>query len=167
MENIAGYVYDHTTCNEQRWHKLDAGQRGPYFVSATYQPGRDRFLELIHLHGEQRPDCDPLDDHEHGFAEITRWIGIRELAIRFIGLGVMLGVFELVRSWEERAGESRDEMSRRLDRGNEGTFRLKVRHRSSKRVGAFPGALTGEETPGCHSRAGVLCPRCGVASPVS
>jgi hypothetical protein len=167
VENIAGYVYDHTTCDERRWHELDAVQRGPYFVSATYQPQRDRFLELIQLYSEQRPDCDPLDGHEHNLAEMTRWIGIRELALRLIGLGVMLGVFELVRPWEERAEESREKMIGRLDRGDEGSFRLKVRRRSGNAIGVFPGVLASEETAGPHSGVGIMCPQCGATCPVS
>jgi hypothetical protein len=167
MDNIVGYVYDHTTCDERRWHELDAGHRGPYFVSATYQPGRDRFLELIQLHVEQRPDCDPLDGGEHCLAEATRWIGIRELALRFIGLGVLLGVFELIRPWEVRAGESREEMIRRLDRGDEGSFRMKVRRRSGEAIRAFPGVVACDETAGRQNGAGVLCPQCGAVSSVS
>lgn len=167
MENIAGYVYDHTTCDERRWHELDAGQRGPYFVSATYQPQRDRFLELIQLYVEQRPDCDLLDGDEHNLAEMTRWIGIRELALRFVGLGVILGVFELVCPWEVRAGEDREEMIGRLPRGDEGSFRLKVRRRLGKAVEASPRVLASAETARHQIGAGVLCPQCGAVSSVS
>jgi hypothetical protein len=75
---------------------------------------------------------------------MTRWIGIPELALRFIGLGVMLGVFELRRSWEEREGESRGELIRRLERGDEGCFQLKGHRRSGRMVSASRGVLAGE-----------------------
>lgn len=95
MENIAGYVFDHTTRDEALWRSLPAGERGPFLVSPRHTPCRDAFLRLVRLQSEKDLGCDPLDGHEHDFDEIARWIGIRGLAVRFIGLGVLLGLFEL------------------------------------------------------------------------
>jgi len=126
VENIAGYVYDHTTCDSRCWHQLEAGQRGPYFVSIVHGPTRAEFLRFVRLHAETHRCCDPLDGRVHSLNEVTRWMGIRELALRFIGLGVILGVFELVEPWLRREQESHEDMIKRLERENEARFRLKV-----------------------------------------
>jgi len=124
--NIAGYVFDHTTCDARRWQQLEAGQQGPYLVSMVNGPHRDEFLRFARTHVEKNPCCDPLDGRAHDLTEVTRWIGIRELALRFIGLGVILGVFELVQPWVRREQESHEDMIDRLERENEARFRLKV-----------------------------------------
>jgi len=126
VENIAGYVFDHTTCDARRWHQLEAGQQGPYFVSMVHGPQRDEFLRSARAHAEKNSSCDPFDGRVHDLKEVTRWIGIRELALRFIGLGVILGVFELVQPWVRREQESHEDMINRLERDNEARFRLKV-----------------------------------------
>jgi len=126
VENIAGYVYDHTTCNARRWRRLEADQHGPFFVSIVHGPERDEFLRCTRTHAENNPGCDPLDGRVHSLQEVTRWIGIRELALRFIGLGVILGVFELVRPWTSREHENHEDMINRLERDNDAQFRLRV-----------------------------------------
>jgi len=131
VENIAGYVYDHTTGDARRWHQLDADQRGPFFVSMVHGPQRDEFLSSTRSHAENHPGCDPLDGRVHRLEEVTRWIGIRELALRFIGLGVSLGVFELVRPWMRREPENHEDMINRLERDNDAQFRSKVHQVSS------------------------------------
>ena len=163
MDNIAGYVYDHATCDERRWHGLEADHRGPYFVSATYEPSADRFVELIRLHVETKRCCNPLDGQEHSFSEMKRWIGIGELALRFIGLGVILGVFELVRPWEKREGETREELIQRLESEEGSWFKLKARHRREPALRAFQAALDLDESPRRHGGTRTTCPHCGAA----
>jgi hypothetical protein len=124
MENIAGYVYDHTTRNGRRWLELEADQQGPYFVSTVHDPRTAEFLRFARLQTETHTCCDPLDGRVHNLKEMTRWIGIRELAVRFIGLGVILGVFELVRPWVRREHENDEDMIKRLERDNDAQFRL-------------------------------------------
>ena len=126
MENIAGYVFDHTTCDARRWRQLEADQQGPYFVSMVHGPQRAEFLRSVRAHAEKHACCDPLDGRGHTLKEVTRWIGIRDLALRFIGLGVMLGVFESVQPWVRREQESHEDMMNRLERGNEVQFRANV-----------------------------------------
>ena len=126
MENIAGYVFDHTTCDARRWRQLEADQQGPYFVTMVHRPLKAEFLRSVRAHAENNASCDPLDGRVHTLKEITRWIGIRDLALRFIGLGVMLEVFELVQPWVRRERESHEDMMNRLERGNEVQFRAKV-----------------------------------------
>jgi hypothetical protein len=125
MENIAGYVFDRTSRDQDRWHRLADDERGPYFISALYGPRKAEFLRLVRLHTEKSPGCNPLDGREHGLGEISRWIGIPALAVRFVGLGVILGVFELTFPWEGRAGEEHQDIYRRLEGVDEGRFRLR------------------------------------------
>jgi hypothetical protein len=127
VENIAGYVFDHTTCDPRRWGQLEADQRGPYFVSSVHNSRRAEFLRLMRSHVEKNRCCDPLNGRVHTLKEITRWIGIRELALRFIGLGVILEIFELDQPWVRREQENHEDMLNRLERGNEVRFRAKVR----------------------------------------
>ena len=131
MENIAGYVYDHTTRYAQRWHQLEADQQGPYFVSMVHSPSRSEFLRFVRLHAENHACCDPLDGRVHSLKNVTRWIGIRELAVRFIGLGVILGVFELVRPRMRREEKNHEDVVNRLERDADVQFRLKVHQVSS------------------------------------
>jgi hypothetical protein len=44
-------------------------------------------------------DCnplDPFDGEEHGYMELSYWIGDRELALEYMALGTLLGLFELL-----------------------------------------------------------------------
>ena len=41
-------------------------------------------------------DCDPFDGKEHNFMEIGGWIGSQGLALQYMGLGALLGAFELL-----------------------------------------------------------------------
>jgi hypothetical protein len=125
MENIAGYLLDHTTRNESRWRRADDAKRGPYLVSAIHGPRKDVFLRLIRLQTQSSSGCNPLDRRAHGLDEIARWIGNRALAIRFIGLGVILGAFELATPWEAVLGEDLESMDRRLAVRGAVRFRLK------------------------------------------
>src|SRR5262249_16156369 len=89
-------------------------------------PRRDEFLKFVRMHHEKHASCDPLDGQVRGIEDVTPWIGIRELALRFIGLGIILGVFELVHPWVRREDENHDEMLKRLHRENGARFRLKT-----------------------------------------
>jgi hypothetical protein len=106
VENIGGYVFDHTNRNASRWSTLQADDRGPYCVSTLYAPQKDEFIRYVRQHMEKSPGCNPLDGSEHTIGEIARWIGIRALAIRFVSLGVLLDVFELASPRESRPGET-------------------------------------------------------------
>jgi hypothetical protein len=155
VENIAGYVFDHTTLDQSRWHRLGADERGPYRVSASHDPQKDRFLDFIHLHAEKAPRCNPLDGRKHRLSEIAGWIGNRALARRFIGLGVILGVFELVRQPPGRGGADCEDLIRRLDRGAPGHRRLEEARRSEP-IASFPSL---PPMPKCRKQPGRATPR--------
>jgi hypothetical protein len=124
MENLAGYVLDHTSWDQVRWHRLAADERGPYFVSPLHGPRDAEFLKFIRQHRERSPGCNPLDGREHSLSEIARWIGNTALAARFIGLGVILGVFDLTSPSEGRSGADRRSMNGRPECAGEARFRL-------------------------------------------
>lgn len=161
MENIAGYVLDHTSRDEGRWRRLPADRRGPYFVSAIHGPRRDEFLRLLRRHREESPGRNPLDGREHALGEMVRWIGIAPLAIRFVGLGVILGVFELASPWEAGAGEDREAVDRRPGRGEGWRFRLKgSRPRAAiEGPGDGAGAARGRRRPGPRRPRWTRCAR--------
>jgi hypothetical protein len=87
-------------------------------------PRREHFLKLVRSHVEKKPGCDPLDGQLHSLEEVTRWIGIRELALRFIGLGVALGVFQLAAPWKRDREESHESMIKRLAQEDGARFLL-------------------------------------------
>ena len=124
MENIEGFLLDHVIRDEARWHRLPEGSRGPHFVSVRFGPGKARFLELVRHKVAVSPRCNPLDGREHRIDEIVRWMRNRELALRFVGLGVMLGVFELASPWRPRAGDTGQDTSPLAGRPDEERFRL-------------------------------------------
>jgi hypothetical protein len=168
METIAGYVFDHTSRDEDRWHRLPADRRGPYFVSASHGPEKAEFLRLVRLHRQKAPGCNPLDGREHGLGEIARWIGIAPLAARFVGLGVLLGVFEQVTPWEALPGETREDMGR----GGGWRFRLKgARPRVAiADAGNRAGASVSRRRPGPRRPRWTRGPRaraCGIGWPVA
>jgi hypothetical protein len=126
VENIAGYVYDHTRHEPRRWRQLEADQQGTYFVSMVQSPIRAEFLRFARLHAVNHPCCDPLDGRTHSLREVTRWIGIRALAIRFISLGDFLGVLELVQPSIRRKHGSHQDRIIRLNPDDEARFRLNL-----------------------------------------
>lgn len=56
----------------------------------------DEFLELSRSHEGEFGPCDPFDGQEHGFIELGGWLGDQGLALQYMGLGALLGVFELL-----------------------------------------------------------------------
>jgi hypothetical protein len=109
-DNLPNYVAAHTTCTESRWHGVGSDLRGPYPISAVrlnhdgmeIMPEKGKFLELVRAH-QGDIGCNPLDGHEHGFLEMARWLHSSGTVLPFVGLGVILGVFELVNPWRNDA----------------------------------------------------------------
>ena len=155
MENIAGYVFDHTSEDEGRWHRFAAEERGPHFVSALYGPQKAEFLRLVRLHREKSPGFDPLDGGEHRLGEVARWIGIKSLAARFVGLAIILGVFELADTREGRAAGDRQDKCRSPERVDDLRFRFK----GSRPRAAIEGSGDRSGPRGCGRRPGPRRPR--------
>jgi hypothetical protein len=155
MQNIAGYILDHTSRDEGRWHRLPDEARGPYFVSALYDPRRGEYISLVRRHRENSPGCNPLDGREHSLKEMAGWLKNSAMAVRFVGLGVLLGIFELASSWEPRAGEDHEEAYGRPEGLNEVRFRLK----GARPRDAIAGSESKDGLPMARSRPGPRRPR--------
>ena len=53
-------------------------------------------MELTQKHRGEFGDCDPMDGGEHNYMELGGWIGDQGIAMQYMGLGVLLGVFNLL-----------------------------------------------------------------------
>jgi hypothetical protein len=133
-EHLADYVADHTSCSESRWHKVGTDQRGPFPISSISKvvgqgieltPTRDTFLNLIRSH-MVGSDCNPLDGETHGFDELSRWFQSGGIVLPFVGLGVILGVFELVGPWREQEARPYDDLMTFLQDHGGGLFKAKL-----------------------------------------
>lgn len=66
-------------------------------LAENVQPDEALKTQFINLtrecHGEFL-ECDPLDGGSHSYQEFGGWIGSQALAIRYMGLGVILGIFK-------------------------------------------------------------------------
>lgn len=105
--SIVQYVIDHTERGECNCGKcLDRGEKPDptghvadlvfFKVAATNSPTAEEFTRLAKEHAGDFCECDPFDGNEHGYMELGGWIGDQGLAMQFMGLGSLLGVFTLV-----------------------------------------------------------------------
>lgn len=65
-------------------------------VSAAHEPDVAEFKRLIAEHQGDYGPCNPLDGKEHGFMELGAWLDDQGLALMFMGLGSILGVWTLL-----------------------------------------------------------------------
>ena len=107
MSDLSRYVLLHTERGECRCGKcLDRGDRpdppghtadlGFFKVAAREAPDRDTFLQLTRAHTFTYVECNPLDGRDHSYIELGAWIGDQGVAMLFMGLGELLGVFQLL-----------------------------------------------------------------------
>jgi hypothetical protein len=52
--------------------------------------------QLIGQHRGVFDECDPLDGKEHSYIELGAWIGDQGLALMFMGLGELLGLWSIM-----------------------------------------------------------------------
>jgi hypothetical protein len=65
-------------------------------VAAIESPSREEFERLIAGHEGEFCQCDPLDGAEYNYMELGAWLGDQGLALCFMGLGTILGTFQLM-----------------------------------------------------------------------
>lgn len=105
--NIADYVQAHTQRGECRCGRcVDSGERPDpdghtadvffFPVAANDAPDADEFRRLTRAHAGEFNACDPLDGGEHSYIELGGWIGDQGLALCYMGLGSLLGVYKLL-----------------------------------------------------------------------
>lgn len=56
----------------------------------------DDFKRLTAEHRGEFGDCNPFDGAEHNYIQLGGWIGDQGLAMQYMALGKMLGVFNLL-----------------------------------------------------------------------
>jgi hypothetical protein len=107
MTPLIEYVLKHTErgeCNcgqcSDRGDKPDPDGHtvdlGFFKVAAKDNPNDGTFISLTRKHQGEFGDCNPLDGCEHSYIELGGWIGDQGLAMQYMGLGVLLGVFKLL-----------------------------------------------------------------------
>lgn len=65
-------------------------------VAKHGEPDADTFTKLARAHRGEFNSVDPFDGNEHSYIELGGWIGDQGLALMFMGLGSLLGVFQLL-----------------------------------------------------------------------
>lgn len=65
-------------------------------VSLRNNPSKDDLLALIKSHKGEFNEVDLLDGNEHNYIEIGGWIGDQGLALTLMGMGELLGIWELL-----------------------------------------------------------------------
>lgn len=104
---LAEYVTRHTErgeCNCGRC--LDRGEAPDptghvadlafFKVAATGSPTLADFRQLTSDHKGEFNEVDPFDGREHNYLELGGWLGDQGAALRYMGLGVLLGAFRLL-----------------------------------------------------------------------
>jgi hypothetical protein len=96
---LANYTLDYTTALPSAWDIVP--RTGLYPVTAVNADTAD-FLEVLHAYCENHPESNFLDGQEHTLPDAlsalfpARGNSTFESALRFISLGVELGVFSLL-----------------------------------------------------------------------
>jgi len=69
-----------------------------FLVALTREvsPNAGEFRRLTEAHHGEFTQCNPLDGMEHSYIELGGWIGDQGLAMQYMGLGTLLGVFDLL-----------------------------------------------------------------------
>lgn len=74
----------------------------------------EEFVRLSKEHAGEFGPCDPFDGKEHGYMELGGWIVDQGLAMMFMGLGHLLGVFDLLTPRTMLPKKLADEMGMKL-----------------------------------------------------
>lgn len=107
MTTLVDYVMSHTERGECKCGKcLDVGNRPDptghtadlifFQMVAVAEPSQGELLKLIDHHRGEFAKVNVLDGKEHGYIELGGWIGNQEAALRFMGLGHIVGLFKLL-----------------------------------------------------------------------
>lgn len=108
VHELGNYVIGHTERGECKCGQcIDKGDKPEpqghtadlifFKVAKRENPTAEEFrrLTLDSLQGAYC-NCDPLDGREHSYIELGGWIGDQGVAMQYMALGALLGVFELL-----------------------------------------------------------------------
>lgn len=106
MTELMHYVIKHTERGECHCGQcMDAGNKEDpkghvanlgFFKVAAIDANKEEFVRLTKSHNGEFCAVDPFDGKEHSYMELGAWIGDQGLAMQYMGLGTILGVFELL-----------------------------------------------------------------------
>jgi hypothetical protein len=65
-------------------------------VAAANDPDPEVFKQLTREHKGAFAECDPFDGNEHNYIELGGWLGDQGMALLYMGLGSVLGLFTLL-----------------------------------------------------------------------
>lgn len=86
-------------------------------VATTGGPTAEEFRRLTDAHHGVFVPCDPFDGGEHSYIELGGWIGDQGVALQYMALGVLLGVFRSLTPRTMFGGRMPDDMVLRMAEG--------------------------------------------------
>lgn len=105
MSKLSDYVLAHTdrtactcgNCLTSGPETLSGHTVDMFFfdVCAKGNPNADELKKLIAEHKGEWNDVNLFDGQEHNYMELGGWIGDQGLAMQFMGLGVILGLWQV------------------------------------------------------------------------
>ncbi len=69
---------------------------GFFKVKTRGEPSADALRQLISEHKGSFGEVDPFDGKEHNYLELGGWLGDQGIALMFMGLGHLLGLWKLL-----------------------------------------------------------------------
>jgi hypothetical protein len=104
---IQHFVIEHTSRGECSCGKcFDVGNKSDlvghtadmvfFKVAAIGNPSVEEFRRLTAENRGEFSQCNPFDGKEHNYLELGAWIGDQGIAMQYMALGSLLGVFKLL-----------------------------------------------------------------------
>jgi len=90
MSKLIDYITTHTGFAE------DGSDVIFFKVKATNDATATELTAAIASHQGEFVDCNPLDGNEHNYLELGGWVGDQGLALRLMGLGAQVGLWDLL-----------------------------------------------------------------------
>jgi len=94
--NLFDYVETHSVVIDQGGDRVV----DMYFFKVTMarddQLDVQEFIRLTNEHEGEYANCNPLDGNEHNYIELGAWIGNQTIALQYMALGQMLGLWKVM-----------------------------------------------------------------------
>lgn len=145
MATLHEYIISHTERGECKCGQcIDVGdkpdQQGHtadlifFKVAAKGLLDSDEFARLSREHRGEFGACDPFDGKEHGYMELGGWLGDQGIALRYMALGKLLGMFDLLTPRTVLGNTVPDELA--LQMAGAGLVTVKAVNTAASGVGA-------------------------------
>lgn len=85
--------------------------------SIAGEPSAETFKILTAAHRSEFAACDPLDGNQHGHIELGAWLGDQGVALQYMALGHLLGVFDLLTPFTMLPGIGEDQAMEMATKG--------------------------------------------------